>query len=527
MKKYFENGRFGMLVSLMLMVLSVVAGGGVMMAEGIVIPNDPVDADKNDLASPDGLGAGQDLTGTVASGTQARIGDIVEDEWDKEVAHYQEKKFPLDTMIRLRAKQRKATGYEVGHFREGSTVLDMVVKGNIGDGTKTSIDLTSSNVSGDISTFAAHRLIAVNGVSGYVDGSSTEEEGTLILFVKSNDGDKATCIALNGKSTEVGGVTTCPVIPDGTKLSALSNACYESQLVVAPSNFQPRPKVAFLQKHIFNYVITDHYKELMKKTPHAEKEIRDAAMYDFRRQRERNSLIGTQRKFLFNVPNMGKQYIYTSNGVLPQLINKFGVDEWDYATLIAISKMQFTDFSENSEADFFMGKNLLEKVQNIDFTKHKDIEYKGETVAGIEIVAFKSIFGKLNFIHCPQLDDLGMSDYGFICDLKNAVRYVKEAGKEDTKSMDDGSENAQEAERTRHIEIDAICLKGYNSMLVGPVDGIDNVKYTKSATNVTMMEALPENPTEGQKVFLTSTDGTYEGGHVYTYNGTKWDLAKS
>jgi hypothetical protein len=527
MKKYFENGRFGMLVSLMLMVLSVVAGGGVMMAEGIVIPNDPVDADKNDLASPDGLGAGQDLTGTVASGTQARIGDIVEDEWDKEVAHYQEKKFPLDTMIRLRAKQRKATGYEVGHFREGSTVLDMVVKGNIGDGTKTSIDLTSSNVSGDISTFAAHRLIAVNGVSGYVDGSSTEEEGTLILFVKSNDGDKATCIALNGKSTEVGGPTTCPVIPDGTKLSALSNACYESQLVVAPSNFQPRPKVAFLQKHIFNYVITDHYKELMKKTPHAEKEIRDAAMYDFRRQRERNSLIGTQRKFLFNVPNMGKQYIYTSNGVLPQLINKFGVDEWDYATLIAISKMQFTDFSENSEADFFMGKNLLEKVQNIDFTKHKDIEYKGETVAGIEIVAFKSIFGKLNFIHCPQLDDLGMSDYGFICDLKNAVRYVKEAGKEDTKSMDDGSENAQEAERTRHIEIDAICLKGYNSMLVGPVDGIDNVKYTKSATNVTMMEALPENPTEGQKVFLTSTDGTYEGGHVYTYNGTKWDLAKS
>jgi hypothetical protein len=526
MKKYFENGRFGMLVSLMLMVLSVVAGGGVMMAEGIVIPNDPVDADKNDLASPDGLGAGQDLTGTVASGTQARIGDIVEDEWDKEVAHYQEKKFPLDTMIRLRAKQSKATGYEVGHFREGSTVLDMQVTKSIAGDTAT-VTLNSSNVDGDVATFATHRLIAVNGVSGYVDGSSTEEEGTLILFVKSNDGENAVCVAVNGKSTEVGGPTTCPAIPPKTKLSALSNACYESQLVVAPSNFQPRPKVAFLQKHIFNYVITDHYKELMKKTPHAEKEIRDAAMYDFRRQRERNSLIGTQRKFLFNVPNMGKQYIYTSNGVLPQLINKFGVDEWDYATLIAISKMQFTDFSENSEADFFMGKNLLEKVQNIDFTKHKDIEYKGETVAGIEIVAFKSIFGKLNFIHCPQLDDLGMSDYGFICDLKNAVRYVKEAGKEDTKSMDDGSENAQEAERTRHIEIDAICLKGYNSMLVGPVDGIDNVKYTKSATNVTMMEALPENPTEGQKVFLTSTDGTYEGGHVYTYNGTKWDLAKS
>ena len=117
-----------------------------------------------------------------------------------------------------------------------------------------------------------------------------------------------------------------------------------------------------------------------------------------------------------------------------------------------------------------------------------------------------------------------MSDYGFICDLQHAVRYVKEAGKEDTKSMDDGSENAQEAERTRHIEIDAISLKGYNSMLVGPTAGIDKVKYTRSATNIVMMASLPENPVDGQKVYLTSTDGEYAGDSVWQYSAStgKW-----
>lgn len=522
MKKLFENGRLGMFVSLVLMVLSVVAGGGVVMAESVVIPNDPVDPKVNDLSSPDGQGAGQDLTGTVASGTQARRGEIVEDEWDKEVAHFREKKFPLDTMIRLRAKQRKVTGYEVTHFRDGSTVIDMKTTAEIAEGQ--TVKLTSSNVSGKIATFPAFELIAVTGVSGYVEGSATEEEGTLILFVKSNNGEEATCIALNGKFNGEGNNPTCPAIPSGTKLSALGNACHESQLVVAPSNYQPREKTVYLQKSIFNYVLTNHFKELMKKTPHAEKDIREAALYDFRRKRERNALIGTQRRFLYNVPGMGEQYIYTSAGTLSQLINKFGVDEWNFATLIAICKMQFTDFSENSEADFFMGKNLLEKVQNIDITKHKDVEYKGETVAGIDIVAFKSVFGKLNFIHCPQLDDLGMSDYGFICDLQHAVRYVKEAGKEDTKSMDDGSENAQEAERTRHIEIDAISLKGYNSMLVGPTAGIDKVKYTRSATNITMMAKLPENAVDGQKVYLTSTDGEYAGDSVWQYSAStgKW-----
>ena len=526
MKKFFENGKLGMFVSLVLMVLSAVAGGGVMMAEGVILP-DPVNADTNDLASPDGLGAGQDLNGTVGSATQIREGGLAEDEWDKEVAHYQEKKFPLDTMIRLRAKQRKVTGYEISHMRDGSSVIDATYVGTNGAdfaGGATLV-LNSSNINGKLNMFPAFETIYVEGVAGYAEGSATEEEGTLVLFVTENNGTQATCIALNGKSAGEDGETTIPTIPAGTKLSACGNACYESQLVVSPSNFQPRPVTRFLQKHIFNYVLTGEFKKILKKSPHSEQDIREKALYDFRRKRERNSLIGVQRKRLMDVPNMGQQYVYYSGGVLSQLINKYGVDVWNYSTLISICKMQFTDFSENTEADFFCGKNLLEKIQNIDFTKHKDIEYKGETVAGIDIVAFKCVFGKLNFIHCPQMDDLGLADYGFIVDLKNAVRYVKEAGKEDTKSMDDGSENAQDAERTRHIEIDAICLKGFNSMFVGPTSGIDKVTHTQSATKVVTVDAAPVNPTEGMVIYMTADDveNGLESDCIYKWSGSKWE----
>ena len=94
-----------------------------------------------------------------------------------------------------------------------------------------------------------------------------------------------------------------------------------------------------------------------------------------------------------------------------------------------------------------------------------------------DITKFKSSFGTFNFKLCPILDEMGFENCGMVIDMKNGVHYWKKPNVSE-KSREDLSKNGDEpieADRDRYIKIDCFCLRGYNSILVGPAEKIYGV----------------------------------------------------
>ena len=361
MKQKFN---FQFLVGMIFFMLAVATGGGVAMAEVPTVPDpdspvDPVNPETNDLNSPDGNGAGQDLTGTQASATQLHEGDLVQPDYDEDVIRFRCHKFVLLNRARTVAQQRPCRDYETIHFRIGEEDLTGVTKANIAAGD--SIKINASNFDGDLRLLTPGSTVCVQGVDGYADGSSTKREGDLMLFVVANPTLKeATCQAINGPAKVNGEYNdslddmTCPAIPSGTTLIVCAIAGAESQQEVAPDNFQPRPKTVYLQKQIFNVVFTDYQKRIITKARWAIKDIKAEALRKFSAKAEYSLWLGKQKRFKMLVdPTMGEEYVYTSEGILRQLSNTLGIsdDGIVFKVVTSITKIQFTEYSEYDDAD--------------------------------------------------------------------------------------------------------------------------------------------------------------------------------
>lgn len=534
---FLKNKRL-LVLNLLLIFLAVLTGGAYAMAisdtgEGGNIAG--ANPDTNDMAAP-GVNssgeqnmAGQDLAGTAASATQLRGGGIAEDEYDEIISKFRPFQFPLDTDIRRQASQKKVKGYEVKHVQSGSSVLDCETTAEIA--TADSITLTSSNISGKLAMFPAFSTILVHGVDGYRDGSKTVKQGPLMLFVVSNDGTNCKCEPLNGPAkTEGEFEMTCPDIPSGTVLSVCANACSESQMIVSPDNFQPRAKDVYLQKKILNVVFTDKFAEQIKKFPFFKEDVKGEALYNFRRKCSRSSWIGKQKRFVVNDPKMGEEFVYTQEGILRQVTMLMGVaNEFDLKMLTAINMFMYTENASGNVGRAYCGKNFIKRLLHLKEVKtYKELGFESYNELGIEVHAYKDNFGKTEFVYDPTLDDLGYQDFACVVDIKNARRYVETESKEYTVDMKKGAGENREAERNVTIIADAIALKGYNSLLVGPSAMLESANLADAATNVQMVSAAPENPSDGTLIFLTEADPalSLEAEKAYRYDAAsgKWVL---
>lgn len=532
--KTIMGRRMLVLFNLLLLVMSVITGGAFAMAVAEVTDDSTVagaNKETNDMNAPgtDGEGnkntAGQDLSGTAASASQLRGGGLADEEYDEIIAKFRPFMFPLDTDIRMSAQQKKVTGYEVTHIQSGSSSLDCETTKEITGGAQ--VILNAQNISGKVSMFPEFSTILAQGVRGYRKGSNTKRQGMLILFVVSNDGTSVTCEALNGPAKTPGDVEsgmTAPTIPAGTVLSCLSNACSESQMIVSPDNFQPRTKKVYLQKKVLNTVFTDQFKQQVKKFPFFMEDVKSEALYNFRRKSARTAWIGWPTKTVHNDPEMGEELIYTTEGVMNQVTMLMGVpDVYDLKVLTAISMLMFTENASGNSARAYCGKNAIKRLLHLKDTKtYKELGFKSYNELGIEVHAYKDNFGTLEFVYDPTLDDIGYADFMVVVDIKNARRYVHTENKEYTIDMKKGASNNREAERNVTIQADAIALKGHNSILVGPSGMLESMNMADAATNVSLVSVVPENPSDGELIFLTAADTTL---NLEADKAYRWDSA--
>lgn len=490
-------------MSILLFGLAMLFGADSAMA--MAVTDNTAD---NAGATVDEAGIHSDLSGTAASATQVREGDLVEPEIDEYISKFRPYKFALDTDVRTKAKQVKVKGYEVEHYASGSTPLNGTIYAQVAKAASVKLVVGTHISKDNHKMLSPYATLCLPDVMGY-DEAGTTEEGALMLEVLERDSTSVSLGAINGPIE--GGEMKVPAIPAGSEFMVCANACSESQMQVSPENYQPRPQTVYLQKKIVNMVLTDHFKELVKKVPFYEQDLKDDALFNFRRKSSRTLWVGKQRRVKRLVSDtMGEEFVYTSEGILRQITNMYAMnDNLTFADLVAISKMQFTDYSVSNEAEVYCGKDFMENLLNIDFTKHKDISFTAHQDIGVDIRSFNSTWGRLNFKHEQALDDLGYSRAAVVLDMKSATRYVKEEDKTQMVDMKKGAGETREATREIHTQIDCLALHGHNSILVGPTDLLfkfkDPQKVTIAFAATSLASAtLGDKLVDGVVVYLTA-----------------------
>ena len=540
---------FQSVLKMVLMLLAVATGGGVLALADNVEPQignegvepasketveakEPVNPDTNDRLSPGGKKDGQDLTGSQASSTQLREGGLLDKEWDSEIVKFYPFKTPILSIVRRMAKTVNIKNWSVSHQRVGGETLDGQVTQKIVAGD--TVEINSTNFSGSIRPFYKGTTVIVSGVPGYKEGSKTKTEGTLMLYVIEANGKKAVMQAVNGIPKNEGDTRenldnmTCPEIPVGTTLLAASSAASESQLTITPENFQPRGKSAYVQKKLLNIVFTDDYEKVKKEQPITVADLKTDAIIKYNLRAERTYLMGIKSRFKAETGDGQIEDVYTSEGIINQLTNTYAIgDEYTLSDLIAISKLQFTEFSENDRCFAFCGKNAIERLENIKLEGSHQNDFINHNEFDLSFKRFKDTFGSLDFIWAQTLDLMGMSDFMVIFDPKASRRYVKIGKREQTNDMSKGGGEVRDAKRWIHQEADSVALRGYNSILVGPASKINKIA-TESLGAIISAAELPATPAKGMKVALTKDyvngETTYEAGTVYYYDGSAWSV---
>lgn len=468
---------------------------------------DPAHPDGNDRQAPGGNVNGQDLTGTQASATQIVKGGLAEDEWDNEIVQFRPWNTPLLSVIRKVSKTYKTDGYVRKHMRIGGETLEaktLAALGASGSSKPTQITISKANVQGSLRPFYKGKKIYALGVAGYKKGSATVRQGTLTLVVIDTDKNFSNIVvaALNGPAVTAGEsyVTDeldcryVPAIPAGTILSAGTVAMSESQKLITPENYQPREKEVYLQKKGFNIVFTEEFEKIQKKQPLKIADIKADTLVKYNICAERDYWLSCKARWNTTNEDGSVEYTYSAEGILNQVTNSIAIDgAFTLPLLTAITKMQFTEFSEHNTAYAFCGKNAMEKLLNIqlDATNGERHIFDNVKQFDIDFTRYKTTFGTIDFAWCQTLDMLHMEDCIVVLDLKGLVRYVKMAPQEETNDMSKGAGEIRDAKRILYKEADCVALRGYNSILIGPANKIYNIKSGANMADIVACDKVP------------------------------------
>ena len=172
---------------------------------------------------------------------------------------------------------------------------------------------------------------------------------------------------------------------------------------------------------------------------------------------------------------------------------------------------------------WFLGKQLLNDIQKIDLTLHKNITVKDDNVWGVACTRIHTVFGDIALVHDPTLDALGYSHCGGLIDENGLVRYCMKHEDMETERVE-----GEEAKREVVMTIDCLCLKGYSHIWVNGAAAKSDIP---GAAKVTSSATLPASPNTNDVVVLTAdvmhTVGGeqkvwFTAGTVVTYTGSAW-----
>ena len=401
---------------------------------------------------PASVSAAADATGGI------NAGNFIDTAIDDHLFRFNIEDTPLMNLM-LRAKRVNVNSPEVDHYMidEAKSIVYTTYRCGGSNRAYATLPLEES----DANALRPHTTLLVKGVDGHDPEGKTPTPGRdLMLFVTGQDSTTGYPVvrAVNGKKTtpedEFGQI---PEIPAGTKIVVLANSLYETQKEVDPDLILPQPTRIFLQKRGMNQVVSDYFESQKKRMPFSHAVIAEQAIANFKVRGNRTLWAGRAGKFKVNVPKMGMQYVYTTEGLRWQFRRELEEPgKWTFDKIIGLAKMFFTGEDVPKTALLLAGKNLLEAIQKIDYSKHPEIQITTKiNSVGWTVTNFHTVFGDIEIKREPTLDRLGWSNSGALIGENRLVHYVysEEHGFKDRVE-------GEEATRKGLLIWDAVALKG-------------------------------------------------------------------
>ncbi len=452
-----------------------------------------------------GVGAhlpGQPATVSAAAAATGGIGSgsFIEAEIDEELFKFNSDDTPLMNLM-LRAKRVKVNSPEVDHYMIDEPRHTLKVSETLeetgGMQTVLHFDIADQNIA------RPHTTLLVKGIDGYdATGQYLTVGKSLMLFVVAIDSGTNCPIvrAVNGrKNAPEDEFSIIPRIPAGTEVVILANSLYETQKEVDPELIVPQPTRVYLQKRGMNQVVSDYFDSQKKRVPFSKAVIAEQAISNFKVRGNRTLWAGRAGKFRMNVDKMGMQTVYCTEGLRWQFKREVQHSKrWTVGDMIGLAKMFFTGEDVPKSALLLAGKNLLEEIQRIDFSKHPEIQISTRTNAlGWSVTSYHTVFGDIEIKREPTLDRLGWSNSGALIGENRLVHYVYSA----EHSFSDRVEG-EEATRNGILIWDALALKGSCHIWIEgegspALDGAVAIRMWDS-------EEAPEDTYDGAVYYLTS-----------------------
>lgn len=384
-------------------------------------------------------------------------GNLVETDIDEQLFRFQSEDTALMSLM-LKAKKVKVSSPEVEHYMIDEQRSTLTVSSGVSEGSANSFILPLESEDQQIPR-DFHTLLVCN-VNGYTaDGSAQTPGKDLMLFVTGRDAatGNPVCRAVNGPKSSPSAQCSTPAIPAGAKVKLLGNALYETQKEVDPDLIIPQPSLVYLQKRGMNQVVSDYFEAQKKHIHFTQAMIAEQAILNFKRAGNRTLWAGQKGKLTVNVPKLGQQFVYFTEGVRWQFKRELQHSgKWTIEKLIALAKLFFTGEDVPKTALLLAGKNLLEEIQCIDFSKHPEIQIiSAQNPIGWSVTRIHTVFGDIDIKREPTLDTLGWSNSGALLGEDRLVHYSYTTQHEFSDRVE-----GEEATRKGMVVWDALCLKG-------------------------------------------------------------------
>lgn len=466
---------------------------------------------------------GEPATVSAAAAATGGIdaGNFIETDIDKELVRFNSDDTPLMNLM-LQAKRVKVSSPEVDHYMvdepRSFVVTASQVAGNV---SQTVLPLDTA----DQSLLRPCTTLLLPEVDGYdVSGANPTPGRALMLYVASIDPTTNFPVvrAVNGmKDDSSDEISKLPSIPEGTRCVILSNSLSETQKTVDPEMIVPQPTRIYLQKRGMNQVVSDYFDSQRKHVPFTKAVLAEQAIANFKVCGNRTLWAGRPGKFKVNVEGMGLQYVYCTEGVRWQFKRELQHEgKWTVEKIIALAKMFFTGEDVPKTALLLAGKNLLEQIQCIDYSRHPEIQITTKTnSAGWTVTNFHTVFGDIEIKREPTLDRLGWSNSGALIGENRLVHYVYSA----EHSFIDRVEG-QEATRNGILIWDALALKGSCHIWIDGEGG--NNKESEATRFIMWSGALAPEDAEGSVYYLLDDcpdiDPKAHAGQLWTLSNGAW-----
>ena len=277
----------------------------------------------------------------------------------------------------------------------------------------------------------------------------------------------------------------------------------------------------YLQKRGMNQIVSDYYDAQKKKIPFGKAVIAEAAITNFKVRGNRTLYAGRKGKMTVQTPEVGAQVIYFTEGVRYQVKKELQhMGKWTVEEIIALAKMTFTGEDVPKSVIALSGKNFLENIQCIDYSKHPEIQITTKTnPVGWVVTNFHTVFGDIEFKHDPTLDRLKWSNSAFIVAPDRLVHYQYSA-EHSSKDRVEG----EEATRESILVWDALALKGSCHIWING-EG-DNENTTATQIHLWDSAEAPAAPVEGGVYYLLQDcpgiNAEAVSGQMWQYKNTAW-----